>query len=132
MVAGLIAPPHVEMGLAGFGLETLADIMHGGAWHIGVMAAPGIPELLLTGRERRFLSEFAFPMMLADPRSITAADYDEFARTYSRTGGWRGAIGLYQSMLREGAEIQAIAEKKSFTAPVLAVGAGGDLSRPTP
>jgi len=121
-VASLTA---IEMGLAGFGLEALADITHGGAWHIGVMAAPGIPELLLTGRERRFLSEFAFPVMLADPRSITAADYDEFARTYSRARGWRGAIGLYQSMLREGAEIQAIAEKKIFSAPVLAVGAGG-------
>ena len=121
-VASLTA---IEMGLAGFGLEALADITHGGAWHIGVMAAPRIPEMLLTGRERRFLSEFAFPAMLADPQSITDADYDEFARTYARPDGWRGAVGLYRSMLREGAEIRAIAEKKSLTAPVLAVGGGG-------
>ena len=33
----------IEMGLAGFGLEMLADITHGGAWHIGVLAAPAYP-----------------------------------------------------------------------------------------
>jgi pimeloyl-ACP methyl ester carboxylesterase len=32
----------IEMGLPGFGLEILADVTHGGTWHIGVLAAPGI------------------------------------------------------------------------------------------
>ena len=30
----------IETGLPGFGLEALADVTHGGAWHIGVLAAP--------------------------------------------------------------------------------------------
>jgi len=115
----------IEMGLAGFGLEMLADITHGGAWHIGVLAAPGIPELLLAGREREFLGRFAFPAMSATPGAITDADVDEFARTYARPDGWRGAIGLYRSMLREGPEIKALAETRGLTVPVLAVGAGG-------
>jgi pimeloyl-ACP methyl ester carboxylesterase len=115
----------IEMGLAGFGLETLADVAHGGAWHIGVLAAPGIPEMLLAGREREFLGQFAFPAMSATPGAITGADIDEFARTYSRPGGWRGAAGLYQSMLREGPEIRALAQAPGLAAPVLAVGAGG-------
>ena len=92
----------IEMGLPGFGLEMLADVTHGGSWHIGVLAAPGIPDMLLAGREREFLGQFAFPAMSATPGAITGADIDEFARTYSRPGGWRGAAGLYQSMLREG------------------------------
>lgn len=121
-VASFIA---VEMGLAGFGLEGLADITHGGTWHIGVMAAPNIPEMLLTGREHQFLSEFAFPAMLANPQSLTEVDYNEFARAYSRPNGWRGAIGLYTSMLREGAEIKAIADSRALRMPVMAVGAGG-------
>ncbi|MGI5443954.1 alpha/beta fold hydrolase [Streptomyces shenzhenensis] len=29
----------IETGLPGFGLETLADVTHGGAWHIGFLAA---------------------------------------------------------------------------------------------
>jgi len=115
----------IEMGLPGFGLEALADITHGGIWYIGVLAAPGIPEMLLVGREREFLGQFAFPAMSATPGAITDADIDEFARTYARPDGWRGAIGLYQSMLREGAEIKALAETPGLTVPVLAVGAGG-------
>src|ERR1700761_8087263 len=35
----------IETGLPGFGLETLADVTHGGAWHIGMLAAPMIPEM---------------------------------------------------------------------------------------
>ena len=81
----------IEMGLAGFGLEMLADVTHGGSWHIGVLAAPGIPEMLLAGREREFLGQFAFPAMSATPGAITDADIEEFARTYSRPGGWRGS-----------------------------------------
>ncbi|MEV4704341.1 alpha/beta hydrolase [Actinoplanes sp. NPDC049316] len=115
----------VEMGLPGFGLEGLADVTHGGGWHIGVLAAPGIPELLLAGRERDFLARYAFPAMTATPEAITDADIEEFARAYARPGGWRGAAGLYRSMLREGAEIRALAEKPGLHMPVLAVGAGG-------
>src|SRR3984893_269012 len=115
----------IEMGLAGFGLEGLADVTDGGAWHIGFLAAPGIPEMLLAGREREFLGQFAFPTMSATPEAISKGDVDEFVRTYSRADGWRGAAGLYQSMLREGPDIRALAESPGLTAPVLAVGAGG-------
>src|SRR5271170_4187237 len=79
----------IEMGLAGFGLEGLADVAHGGTWHIGVLAAPGIPEMLLAGREREFLGDFAFATMCATKGAIAKGDIDEFVRTYSRPGGWR-------------------------------------------
>src|ERR1700733_7976368 len=115
----------IETGLAGFGLEALADVTHGGAWHIGVLAAPGIPEMLLAGREREFIGQYAFPAMTATPGAVTADDVDDFARTYARPGGWRGAAGLYRSMLREGPGIRALAESPGLTVPVLAVGARG-------
>ena len=115
----------IEMGLAGFGLEALADVTHGGAWHIGVLAAPGIPEMLLAGRELKFLGDFAFPAMCATSGAITDGDINEFVRSYSRPDGWRGAIGLYQSMLKEGDEIKALADQPGLKVPVLAVGAGG-------
>ena len=60
----------------------------------------------------------------ATPGAITDDDIDEFARTYSRPGGWRGAAGLYQSMLQEGPDIRALAKTPGLTVPVLAVGAG--------
>nr|WP_314262129.1 alpha/beta hydrolase [uncultured Devosia sp.] len=121
----------VEMGLAGFGLEGLADITHGGSWHIGVLAAPAIPELLLAGTERDFIA-WMFRTMTALPGAVTDADIDEFARTYARPHGWRGASGLYRSMLAEGAELQAIAQRSGLTMPVLAIGAGGgDFTKAT-
>jgi pimeloyl-ACP methyl ester carboxylesterase len=116
----------VEMGLAGFGLEAFADVTHGGSWHIGVLTAPApIAELLLTGHERELLGTWAFPSMSAVPGAITDADVAEMARGYARPGGWRGAIGLYRSMLTEGAELQELARVRPLDVPALAVGAGG-------
>ena len=113
----------IETGLPGFGLETLADVTHGGAWHIGLMAAPGIPEMLLSGRERAFLAEYAFPSFNATPDAFTDDYVDEFARTYARQDGFYGASGLYRSMLVEGDEIRDLASQK-LGMPVLAVGGG--------
>jgi pimeloyl-ACP methyl ester carboxylesterase len=123
----------IETGLPGFGMEALADITHGGAWYIGVLTTPGIPEMLLAGREREFLGQFPFAAAKATPEANTdvdvdagiGTDIDEFVRTYARPDGWRGAIGLYRSMLRYGAEIKALAKTPGLTVPVLAVGAGG-------
>jgi pimeloyl-ACP methyl ester carboxylesterase len=115
----------IETGLPGFGLETLADVTHGGAWHIGVLAAPGIPEMLLAGREREFLADYAYPSMCATADAITESDIHEFTRTFARARGFQGAIGLYRSMLQEGEQIQKLATQHKLQMPVLAVGAGG-------
>jgi pimeloyl-ACP methyl ester carboxylesterase len=115
----------IEMGLAGFGLESLADVTHGGSWHIGVLAAPGIAEMLFPGRERDVLGGWAFPSMTAVPGAISESDVDEFVRVYSRADGWRGPIGLYQSMLSEGDDLKALAATNPLTIPTLAVGGFG-------
>lgn len=115
----------IEMGLAGFGLEALGDITNGGSWHIGVLAAAGIADLLFTGRERELLGRWAFPSMTAVTGSITGDDIDEFARTYSRPHGWNGAVGLYRSMLSEAGQLTDLAASHPLTVPTLAIGAGG-------
>jgi pimeloyl-ACP methyl ester carboxylesterase len=112
----------IETGLPGFGLEALADVTHGGAWHVGFIAAPGIPEMFLTGRERTFLAEYAFPSMSLVDGAIAAADVDEFARTYSRAGAFAGAAGLYRAMLTEGDEIRALAAARRLEVPAMSVG----------
>jgi pimeloyl-ACP methyl ester carboxylesterase len=118
----------IETGLPGFGLEMLADVTHGGAWHIGVLAAPGIPEMLLSGRERAFLADYAFPSFNATAGAFTDDDIDEFVRSYARPHGFSGAAGLYRSMLVEADEIRELASPK-LGVPVLAVGGGsGDFT----
>jgi pimeloyl-ACP methyl ester carboxylesterase len=114
----------IETGLPGYGLETLADVTHGGSWHIGVLAAPGIPEMLLTGHERAFLAEYALPAMSGTDAALNERDVDEFTRVFSRPGGFRGATGLYRSLLVEGEEIKQLAGQHRLSLPVLAVGAG--------
>jgi pimeloyl-ACP methyl ester carboxylesterase len=111
----------IETGLPGFGVERLADVTHGGVWHIGVLAAPGIPEMLLSGRERIFLEQYAIPSLCATPDAFTDEDIDELARSYARPDAFNGAAGLYRSMLREGEEIRRLTSRRLAT-PVLAVG----------
>jgi pimeloyl-ACP methyl ester carboxylesterase len=111
----------IETGLPGFGVERVADVTHGGAWHVGVLAAPGIADMLLAGREREFLADYAIPAMNGTPGAFAESDIDELVRSYSRSKAWSGAAGLYRSLLSEGEEIKALAAQK-LTLPVLAVG----------
>ena len=115
----------IEMGLPGYGLEALADVTHGGTWHIGVLAAPGIPELMLVGRERELIGGYSFPAMTAVQGAVSDADIDEFVRGYARPGGLRGASGLYRSMLAEGEELRTLIDANPVAVPVLAIGGGG-------
>ncbi|WP_432542911.1 alpha/beta fold hydrolase [Kineococcus sp. SYSU DK002] len=110
----------VETALPGYGWEALADVGNGGSWHVGLLAAPGIPELLLAGRERVVL-EWAVSAMTVVAGAITEADLDEFARTYARPGGWSGTGGLYRSSLTGGDRVRALAGSQPLTVPVLAV-----------
>ncbi|MCR2816423.1 alpha/beta fold hydrolase [Microbacterium jiangjiandongii] len=114
----------VEMGLAGFGLEAFGDITHGGSWHIGVLAAPGIARMLFTGRERELLETWAFPSMTAVAGSISSSDVEEFSRGYAREGGWNGAAGLYRSMLSEGEDFRS-RSATPLQVPALAIGGFG-------
>jgi pimeloyl-ACP methyl ester carboxylesterase len=121
----------IETGLPGFGVEKLADVTHGGAWHIGVLAAPGIPEMLLAGRERAFIADYAVPSLCATPDAFTDQDIDELTRSYTRPGAFNGAAGHYRSMLGEGEEIRQLASRP-FTPPVLTVsGRSGEFTPTT-
>ena len=120
----------IETALPGFGAETLADVTHGGAWHIGVLAAPGIPEMLLAGRERAFLADYAIPSLTASPGAFTEDDVDELVRSYARPGAFAGAAGLYRSLLSEGDELRKLAARK-LDMPVLAVAGFSDRTPTT-
>lgn len=115
----------VETGLAGFGAERLADVTHGGAWYIGALVTPGIPELLFAGREAEFIAGHLYPSFGVTAPAVTDADTAEFVRTYARPGGFRGAAGLYRSMLADGESHRALAASSPLGMPVLAVGAAG-------
>lgn len=111
----------IETTLAGFGLESLADVNNGGSWHVGFLGTPGIPAMLLAGHERTLIADWAYPMMIAVKDSISDADIDEIARTYARPNGWRGTEGLYQSIFADAGRTAALAKSQPLTIPVLTV-----------
>jgi pimeloyl-ACP methyl ester carboxylesterase len=113
----------VESTIVGYGLEALADVNHGGSWHVGFLGAPGVPEMLLPGHERELLAGWAYPMMGATADTVGEADLDEFVRTYSRPHAWRGTAGLYRSIFTDGGRTRAVAEAHPLTVPVLTVDA---------
>lgn len=122
----------IETALPGFGMELFANVADGGMWHVGFLAAPGIPEMLIVGREHEFLTGYALPAMCATPGAISQGDVEEFTRVYARPHGLRGTVGFYSSMLTEGHEIQTIAGRGLLQMPVLAIDAAtGDFTRDT-
>lgn len=111
----------IESTLAGFGLEMLADVNGFGSWHVGFLGAPGIPSLMLPGREHTLLAEWAYPMMNGTEGAVSEADLDEFIRSYSRPGGWRGTESLYRAIFTDKGATKALAEAHPIRVPVLTV-----------
>jgi pimeloyl-ACP methyl ester carboxylesterase len=111
----------IETTLTGYGLEILADVNHGGSWHVGFLGAPGIPQMLLPGHERQLLADWAYPMMCGTTDAVTDADFDEFTRSYAGPDGWAGTSGLYRSIFTDEGATKALAESHPLTVPVLAV-----------
>ncbi len=115
----------IESGLAGFGAERLADVIHGGVWYIGALAAPGVPRLLFEKQARAFVGEYLYALYGVSPTAVSPEDVTEFARTYGRPGGFSGAAGLYRSMLTEGRELRTLAQNVPLRAPVTTIGSRG-------
>lgn len=114
----------IETALPGYGMEGFADVAGGGMWHLGFLGAPGIPEMLLAGRERAFLAGYAYPAMSGSPDAVTERDLDEFTRVYSGPDGLRGTTGFYGSVLAEGDDVRALVARGRLAVPVLAVDGG--------
>lgn len=119
----LLSMTFIEAGLNGFGLEQYMDPTRGGSWHFGFFAAP-YSEMSLRGHEREFLSSFAYDDFFDVKDAISPADIDEFLRTYSRPGGFRGSNGLYRSQVSDGDDLTALGRTR-LKMPVFAVGGGG-------
>ncbi|WNG87684.1 alpha/beta fold hydrolase [Mycobacterium sp. ITM-2016-00317] len=71
----------IETTLAGFGLESLADVNNGGSWHVGFLGPPGIPGMLLAGHERELIADWAYPTMTIVKNAITEGDIDRRSQT---------------------------------------------------
>ena len=99
------------------------DIAQGGQrWHHGFHRTPDLPEALVQGRERAYLSWF-YRSFSHRKGAIEEADIDEYVRTYSKPGALRAGFSYYRASERDAADnAKAVADGFRLACPVLAIG----------
>ncbi len=121
----------LESGIPGFGLERLMDVTHGGSWHFGFFMARNFPEMLTAGREREFLTAFAYQGSTYIKDAIAEADMDEYLRHYASPGGMTAGFEYYRAFPQDAQDNQELGKKK-LRMPVLALdaehGYGGNIA----
>jgi microsomal epoxide hydrolase len=95
-------------------------------WHFAFNALPDLPETLIAGREREFLS-WLFHAKTRNPAAIEPAALDEYVRCYAAPGGQRGGLGYYRAIFDDIQQNRAHATGKKLAMPVLAVGGADGL-----
>lgn len=105
--------PGVE--LPGLGPDALSSY-----WHFGFHGVRDLPEMLVAGRERAYISWF-FQNFAYNPRAITEADVDEYARCLAQPGALRAGFEYYRAAGQDAVDFAATARER-LAIPVLALG----------
>jgi len=103
-----------------------------GRWWVAFHQVPDMPEALVQGKEREYLSYF-FKGLAYNPSAITQSDIDEFVSHYSAPGGMRAGFEYYKALPQDAKEIKELSASSKLPMPVLALSGdiypilGGDL-----
>jgi pimeloyl-ACP methyl ester carboxylesterase len=100
-----------------FSPDTMQD---GGLWWWVFSLVADLPEKLIAGKEREFLTYF-YDKYLFDRASITPDVIEEYLRSFAAPGGVSGALGVYRSIFESIAQTEKYVRDK-LKAPVLALG----------
>ncbi|NPD69024.1 alpha/beta hydrolase (plasmid) [Lichenicola cladoniae] len=92
----------------------------GSMWWWILPLAPGVPERLVVGNERAFLTWF-YEGATADPTSIDPATVDEYLRTFAGREGVLGAMGVYRAAFTSIVQTEPLMSNK-VRVPVVALG----------
>jgi pimeloyl-ACP methyl ester carboxylesterase len=98
-VAGLLyieAPVMLSEVLTKIIAYTPEAMKEGSMWWWILPLAPGVPERLVVGREREFLTWF-YDKATANRDAISSEDVDETLRTFGGLEGVLGAMGVYRA-----------------------------------
>ncbi len=101
------------------------DVSQGGKrWHHAFHMTPDLPEVLVQGRERAYLSWF-YREFSWQPNAIGPADIDEYVRCYTAPGALRAGFAYYRNIPRNKDDNRALAASGfRLRMPVLAIGGG--------
>jgi pimeloyl-ACP methyl ester carboxylesterase len=122
-IAGLLymeVPTMLEEFLAKTIVYTPEAMQKGSMWWWILPLAPGVPERLIVGKEREFLTWF-YDGATYDPSSISETSIQETLRTFSGREGVLGSLGLYRAAFKTIEQTTPLKTKKIET-PILALG----------
>lgn len=89
-------------------------------WHFFFFAQPDLPEALISGRERTFLS-WLFHAKGANVGWLEPQALAEYERSYTAPGGWRAGASYYRALF-ESMEQNREHARQRLELPVLAMG----------
>jgi pimeloyl-ACP methyl ester carboxylesterase len=115
---------YLDEPLVGYNLDQFTvyrEETFGGYWHFGFNTAPGLAEILVTGREQEFVDWFIPLMHAPNPDAVTEEDRRIFADSLRQPGGVSGSVGWYRATFETARQIRAIGEA-GFEVPILAFG----------
>ena len=115
----------IEAPVAGYGLENAMNVAEGGMWHFGFFMSDWA-ERLTAGKEREFLTEWAFKGELVHNKdAFTPELIDIYVKSYTKPGAMTAGFNYYRTALQD-----IKYNRENFTGklkmPVLAV--GGEMS----
>jgi pimeloyl-ACP methyl ester carboxylesterase len=116
----------IDVAVPGLG----PDFSQGGLrWHHAFHRTPELPEALVQGRERIYLSWFYREYAWVRD-AITETDVDEYVRCYAQPGAMRAGFGYYRALPVNVERNQALrASGFRLPMPVLGIGGGRAESR---
>ncbi|WP_320775793.1 alpha/beta hydrolase [Streptomyces sp. CRN 30] len=89
-------------------------------WHFAFHLVPGLPETLLTGREREYVGWFLRTKALA-PDAFDDADLDHYAAALAADGGLSAALAYYRDADESARKNHEALDRRHLTVPVLGV-----------
>ena len=95
-------------------------MQHGSMWWWILPFAPGVPEALIVGNERAFLTWF-YDGDAVNREAIGASAIDEVLRTFSGREGVLGSLGIYRAAFTSIAQTEPLTTAK-IAVPVVALG----------
>lgn len=93
----------------------------GSMWWWILPLAPGVPEALIVGHERAFLSWFFAGEATVHKEAFTPAVVDEYLRTFAGREGVLGSMGIYRAAFTSIDQTEPLMKRK-VTIPVVALG----------
>ncbi|MBL4622491.1 MAG: alpha/beta fold hydrolase [Immundisolibacteraceae bacterium] len=109
----------LEMVMPGVPLPGAGELL-GSFWHMSFHGVRDLPEALIQGRERTYISWF-FNNFAYNPAAITPGDLDEYERCISQPGALRAGFEYYRARPEDAVAFATAAQQK-LTIPVLALG----------